>query len=244
MEDKKNKASSREGGPVRAARVASARAEMYGLLFDVFVGLTGDALLAESREGRFEELLSTEAKTYGQRVREGARLVASYRSSSKDGSPDVLVKELLVDRAWLLGSAGARVFRPPYERLYVDGPAGEGSLLQALNGFYRNAGLALGDESRESPDFLFVELDFMKQLCLREVEESLGRMPVGPTRAIERQFLGQHVGKWAEGYCIEAGMHARTALFRGFLAVLDGFIAAETAYLDERVSSSPEVSTT
>jgi TorA maturation chaperone TorD len=233
-----------ERGPTRTARMASNRATMYELLFDVFVGLTGDALLSETREGRFEELLSAEAEPYGQRVREGARLVASYRSSSKDGSPDVLADELLVDRTRLLGSAGIKGFRPPYERLYAGGPAEEGSLLQALNGFYRNAGLALDDESRESPDFLFVELDFMKQLCLREVEESLGRMPVEPTRAMERQFLRQHVGKWTEAYCIEAGMHARTALFRGFLAVLDGFIAAEIAYLGEQAPSSPEVSTT
>jgi len=76
---------------------------------------------------------------------------------------------LLVDRTRVLYATGEKGFRPPYERLYSDNPTGDGLLLQALNRFDRKAGISLEDESCESPDFLFVELDFMKQLCFREI---------------------------------------------------------------------------
>jgi len=54
-----------------------------------------------------------------------------------------------------------------------------------------------------------------------------------PTRAIEREFLRRHLGRWAGAYCAEAEKRSRTDFYRGFLAVLDGFITAEISYLDE-----------
>jgi putative dimethyl sulfoxide reductase chaperone len=212
---------------------ASWRAAMYDLLVDVFVGLPDEALLSEIKDGRFDALHSAKRDLDGQRIHDGTRLVASCRSYVATGSPDVLVKELSVDRTMLLRASGAKNLRPPYERLYVTDPAEDGSMLQELNRFYRKAGLLLEEGPREPPDFLFVELDFMKQLCLREAKESLSGRSAGTTRAIEREFLREHIGKWAGVYCVEAEKHARTDFYRGFLAVLDGFIAVEMVHLEE-----------
>jgi TorA maturation chaperone TorD len=215
------------------AENASGRAAMYDLLLDVFIGLPGDALLSDIKDGRSGALLSACKELEGQRLSEGAALVVSCRSYVAITSPDIVVNELLVDRARLLHATGAKDLRPPYERLYMTDPANDGSMQRALNRFYRKAGLSLEEEPRESPDFLFVELDFMKQLCLREIKESSSGRSVRVTRAIEREFLQEHLGRWAEAYCVEAGKHARTDFYRGFLAVLDGFIIAEEAYLEE-----------
>ncbi len=207
---------------------------MYDLLLDVFVSLPGDALLSEIKDGRLDALLPANTAPDGQRIHEGARLVTSFLLSTRHGSPGILMNELLVDKTRLLRATGQKNFRPPYERLYAAGPARDGFLLQALNRFYRRAGLLLEQESCESPDFLFIELDFMKQLCLREIEESLSRMPTEATRAMEQEFLRRHLGSWAKRYCVEAEKHAQTRFYRGFLAVLDGFVSAETSRLDER----------
>ena len=217
------------------AGVTSARVAMYDLLFDVFVGLSGDALLSEIKGGRFDGLLSTCTEAEEQKIREGARLIASFRSSAELDSVSNLEKEVVTDRNRLIRATDQEGFRPPYERLYVPNRSGDGPLLQALNRFYRKAGFSLDDASGESSDFLFVELDFMKQLCLREIEESLCGALADATRAVEREFLRQHLGKWAGAYCAEAQRHARTVFYRGFLAVLDGFIASETSYLNEQV---------
>jgi len=222
------------------AGITSTRVAMYDLLFDVFVGLPSDALLSEIKGGRFDALLSTYVEAGEQKTREGARLIASFRSSVGHRSPDILVKELLVDRTRVIRATGGEGFRPPYERLYVANPSGDGPLLQALNKFYRKAGLSLEDASGESPDFLFVELDFMKQLCHREIEESLCGALADATRTVEREFLRKHLGSWAGAYCSEAERYARSLFYRGFLAVLAGFIASEISYLNERVSSRQE----
>lgn len=208
---------------------------MYGLLLDLFIGLPGDALIPGISDGRFDALLRAHAEPEGQKVREGVRLVASFRPSIANTTPDILVKELLVDRTGLIGATGQRSFRPPYERLYAANPGRDGFLLQTLNRFYRKAGLSLDDESCESPDFLFVELDFMKQLCLREMDEWSKGMPAGATRAIEREFLREHLGRWAGDYCAEAVRHARTVFYRGWLSVLDGFIDDEKVHLEEQI---------
>ena len=219
------------------AGITSTRVAMYDLLFDVFVGLPGDALLSEIKRGRFEALLSTDTEEVDQKTREGARLIASFRSSVGHRSPDILVKELLADRTRVIRATGEKGFRPPYERLYVANPSGDGPLLQALNKFYRKAGLSLDDVSGESPDFLFVELDFMKQLCLREIEESLCGALADATRTVELEFLRKHLGSWAGAYCAEAERYAHTVFCRGFLAVLAGFIGSEISHLNGQVSS-------
>lgn len=222
------------------AGITSDRVAMYHLVFDAFVGLPGDRLLAEIKGGRFEALLSIDAEEVDEKTREGARLVASFRSSVGHRSQDILVKDLLVDRTRVIRATGEKGLRPPYERLYVANPSGDGPLLQGLTKFYRKAGLSLEDASGESPDFLFVELDFMKRLCLREIEESLCGAASDATRAVEREFLRKHLGSWAGAYCAEAARHARTVFYRGFLAVLGGFIGSETSYLNGQVSSRQE----
>lgn len=103
---------------------------MYDLLFDVFVGQSGDALLSEIKNGRFDEILLTKAESYDHRIREGARLVASCRSSILNGGEGAVVEELLVDRTRLVRATASKSFRPPYERLYAADPAGDGVLLQ------------------------------------------------------------------------------------------------------------------
>jgi len=222
------------------AEITSARVAMYDLLFHVFVGLSGEALLSEVKGGRFEAILSIDTEKVDQKTRKGARLIASFCSSAGHRSPGNFAKELLVDRTRVIRTTGEKDFRPPYERLYVANPSGDGLLLLALNKFYRKTGLSLEDAPIESPDFLFVELDFMKQLCLREIEESPCGALAHATRAVEREFLRKHLGTWAGAYCAEADRHARTVFYRGFLAVLDGFIASEISYLNKQVSSQQE----
>ncbi len=91
----------------------------------------------------------------------------------------------------------------------------------------------LEDDAGEPSDFLFVELDFIKRLCLREVEAWSSGGDGSTTQALELQFLSEHPGRWTGAYCANAEKHARTDFYRGFLAVLDTFIEAEMAYLED-----------
>ena len=81
---------------------------------------------------------------------------------------------------------------PPYESLYKKG-AGFGDSVLGLKRFYRRVGLLPDETVSDSADYLCVELDFMRQLCLRE--ESLRRRkrmrkPSHKSLHSRRSFLG------------------------------------------------------
>ena len=214
------------------AEAAAGRAKMYDLFFDVFTCLPDGELLSEIKAGRFDALLSIFGDLGGQRLHDGCALVASYQSYLLAQDPTEALNELSVDRTRLVRGIGDRGPRPPYERLYTIGSDTESGALARVKGFFRKAGLVPDEGACEPPDFLFVELDFMKQLCLAEIRQWSEAGSAEESRALQRQFLRQHVGRWAGAYLAEAEKWAHTDFYRGFLALLDGFLAAERAYLE------------
>jgi len=220
------------------AEAASGRAAMYDLLLDVFVSLPGQELVSEIRDGRFDVLGVACSELGRERLRDGAALVASYRSYLSIEGTEKVLHELSVDRTSLTGATWDRGLRPPYERLYTTGPDQGGTLLSAVQSFYRRGGLLLEGGAGEPFDFLFVELDFMKRLCLREIEAWSSGGDGSATQALELQFLNEHPGRWTGAYCADAEKYARTDFYKGFLTVLDAFIEAEMAYLGDGTLSN------
>lgn len=215
-----------------APEAASGRAAMYGLLLDVFAGLPGRALVCEIEEGRFDGLGAALGELGVRKLDAGAGLIASYRSRARSRGSERALHDLSVDRTRLLGMTGDRGLKPPYERLYASGPHQAVTVLVGIRDFYRKAGLLLGAGTREPSDFLFVELDFMRLMCLREIGAWSSGADSAAIRALEHRFLCDHPARWAGVYCVEAQRYARTDFYRGFLAVLDGFLESEEAYLE------------
>ena len=88
------------------------------------------------------------------------------------------------------------------------------------------------DESvNESPDFLCVELDFMKNLCLREQGQWSSDVDVRDTVITEETFLREHLGSWVAEFCSAAKGHALTEFYQGFLIILTEFIKMDIEYL-------------
>ena len=62
--------------------------------------------------------------------------------------------------------------------------------------FYNHFGLHLGDEPRELPDHLLVELEFLHFLAFREADTLEGGEDPGPWRRAQRDFITRHIGAW------------------------------------------------
>jgi DMSO reductase family type II enzyme chaperone len=62
--------------------------------------------------------------------------------------------------------------------------------------FYNHFGLQLGDEPRELPDHLLVELEFLHFLAFREADTLEGGEDPGPWRRAQRDFITRHTGAW------------------------------------------------
>ena len=215
------------------ADTASGRAAFYDLLIGGFEHLPSRDLLLKIKNGKFQHFLMGWRELGDGGFRSGLDLISSYQSAIRQRPDGETITELSVDRTRILRGTGHADMKPPYEGLYKKrGDFGD-SVLEA-KGFYRRAGLLPDETVLEPADYLCVELDFMKQLCLRE--ESLRRQEkdeetIAQTITLEEEFLRLHLGHWVGEFCSAVVKHASTDFYRGLALILDAYIRIETKWL-------------
>jgi DMSO reductase family type II enzyme chaperone len=123
---------------------------------------------------------------------------------------------------------------PPYEGAY--GPAqmaGKAALLADVAGFYRAFGLGPAAGQPEVEDHVCAELEFMSVLALKEAWALAGGQTEGleVTRAAQRAFLTDHLGRWSESFAGRLTAAAAPGLYPAAAALLQAWIAADCARL-------------
>ena len=213
--------------------LAARRSRVYEILLLVFVTVDEKELAQFIKRPELAALIDGFMASGDPELEAGAARVKDYLDAAKTRDPAELTNELAVDRTALLRAPGQGGFKPPYEGLYLkQKPSGEAPL--AVKTFYRQAGMLPDECVCESPDFLCLELDFMRQLCLKEraARESEDHDPAGIMR-MEYDFLDQHLGAWVGDYVALARDIARTDFFAGFLTLLSAAIARDKEFLAE-----------
>ena len=196
-------------------------------------------------KGFVERLLSGEAATVlkaliagpvaSGEMAEGARLMASYLETMHAEDPAKLSQELGVDRTHLYrGVAQGYGPPPPYEMVWSRGAPGV-ELLQALNHTYLDMGLAQSPEARERPDYIGIQLDFVRELAQREAEAWESGHTESAVHLLEAQsdFMGEHIGRWLPYFIDEALPNAATDFYRGHMLMLRSFVQSEQEDLSE-----------
>jgi putative dimethyl sulfoxide reductase chaperone len=226
--------------------VAAGRATFYYLLVAVFEQAPDRVLLAKITDGEFERLLAGYRGLGEQGIRTGLELISSYQSSIRERPEENVLTELAVDRTTILRGTGHTDMKPPYEGLYRKG-ARFGDSVSQVRQFYRKAGLVPDETVTDAADYLCVELDFMKQLCLREETLRLEEGEVGETIAkttaqtvtqtieLEEEFLRVHLGNWVGAFCSAVEKHASTDFYRGFALILDACIRVDRKWLESLI---------
>jgi putative dimethyl sulfoxide reductase chaperone len=218
----------------KLAGVASGRAALYNLLIAVFEQPPDHNLLARIRGGEFERLLAGYRELGEKGFRAGLDKISSYQRAIRERPDGEVLTELAVDRTRILRGTGHTDMKPPYEGLYKKG-AGFGESVRKVRRFYRKAGLVPDETVTEAADYLCVELDFMKQLCLREGtlrrDEGVPAQAIAQTIALQEDFLKMHLGAWVGAYCSTVNKHASTDFYRGFALIMDTYIRIDTKLL-------------
>ena len=98
--------------------------------------------------------------------------------------------------------------RPPYEYLYAPAADEMGALL-GIKLTYEAAGLTLGDEARNRPDYLGFELEFAAYLL--ETGNGAG------------DFAIKHLA-WVPQFCAEARRYAKTGFFAWYLDMVEACV--------------------
>src|SRR3990172_7014307 len=108
--------------------------------------------------------------------------------------------------------------------------------LADLMGFYQAFGLNLRDaeESRERPDHIAVELEFLHFLCWKEAAARVDgdEEHISVCLDAERKFLGDHLGRWADLFARGLEKTAPEGFYPALAALLRAVVAQEVANLD------------
>jgi putative dimethyl sulfoxide reductase chaperone len=217
-----------------SADIAVGRAALYNLLITIFERPPDHDLLARIRGGEFEQLLAGYRELGEKGFKAGLDKISSYQRAIREKPDEDVLTELAVERTRILRGTGSRDMKPPYEGLYKKG-AGFGESVREVRRFYRKAGLVPDETVTETADYLCVELDFMKQLCLRErtlrLHEGDPDEAIAQTIALQEEFLRMHLGAWIGAFCDAVAKNPSTDFYRGFVLILDAYIRMDKEWL-------------
>ena len=219
------------------AGIAAGRAAFYDLLVAVFSHLPDRELFMRIERGEFQDFFARCCELQNGRLDSGVELLDSYRAGIRGRTEGQVLTELSVDRTRILRGTGHEGLKPPYEGLYIRRKAIGDSVLEVRRS-YRKVGLLPDETVHESPDYLCVELDFMKQLCLREEEEWGRDGGVRETIRHEEEFLREHLGAWVGDFCGAVVQHGLTDFYKGFALILESFLAMDGEWLGNVLADS------
>jgi DMSO reductase family type II enzyme chaperone len=121
--------------------------------------------------------------------------------------------------------------RPPcslYGGLYL---GSRRAVMEEVTRFYNHFGLSLGGESRELPDHITTELEFMHFLTFREVSALQREQDRGPYLRAQRDFLRRHLARWVPQVRALAEKQGATPFFLGLVGLTEAFLLADLAYV-------------
>lgn len=198
--------------------MATARANVYGLLADIFREEPSDALLSKMGEPEFSNALQA--------------LSLSLDEVFESTSPAELVEVLALEFTRLFIGPGSHI--SANESMHVEARFGEpnaywGPQTVEVKKFMEAAGLQVADTFGGMPDHISAEFEFMQRLLLTEAEAWInGEHELASNiQKIEKRFYEEHLSQWVPNFCdrvVEATEH----LFYGqFAEVTKGFIEFE-----------------
>lgn len=200
------------------AELATARANVYGLLTAVFQEEPSSSFLTRLKDpeilGVFEAL--------------GLSLGDDFQ----DLPNDRLREELAIEFTRLF--LGPRGHISPHESLHTDSASnGNADLWGAdtvkVKRFMEAAGLTVDDSFTGMPDHISAEMEFMQQLATREAEAWTEADEEFATNIlkIERRFYDEHLSQWVARFCDKLIEGAEHPFYRGIAEMTKGFIEYE-----------------
>ncbi len=217
--------------PQELASMARARAAFYSFLSVHFTTLPDGTFVERIRSGdvtsMLEALVNDEAA--GADIATGASLMRDFLDKTRSDDPPQLAEKLGIDRTRLYRGVSPTYGPPPPYEMVWSKTWQDVRLLETLAGIYRETGLAPSPDSKERPDYIGVELDFMRELALREANAWESAALQTATKLLESQnvFVTEHLGQWVLDFVVKALEWAKTDFYKGHLLMLRGFIADE-----------------
>jgi TorA maturation chaperone TorD len=209
-----------------AVSIAQARGQSYQWFVGILASLPDSSYYKYIYSSECHEFLMGYRNLQDPSMARGIDDLLTYLSRSKEISPSLIIDELAVDRTALLRTPFSKAYKPPYESMYSK--SSSNAILLELKKVYSETGF-VPDGTPDAPDFLCIELDFMRVQNNQLLNEPTR---VGSLLQQQHRFLQDHLGSWLHQYCRVAGDNAETLFFKGVLQFLSGYIQLESRYLE------------
>ena len=220
------------------AVLANSRSASYSFLANIFNQRPDNSLVQGIQELNTEDWLSSFSEEgFSGVMREGVLLIQNYVISIKDISPETVLLELARDRTRLVrGIMKGYGPPPPYEFVYAGYKDAE--LLKEHTQArlsYAEAGVIVNEEVKNSPDFIGIELDFMRHLTQTEAQAWEEDRFDEACEMLRKQqaFLKDHLVTWVPRYCEEMFKEANLDFYRGIAQLTRGFVLEENEKVSE-----------
>jgi len=167
----------------------------------------------------------------GAYILEGLLLIKDYIEQSREKTLEDIKIEMGRDRTRLFrGIKSGYGPPPPYESVYVgtdENPSTQASL--DVRQAYTDADAKVPKEVKELPDYIGIELDFMRHLTQKEVYAWEEDQTEQARELLNKQhrFLRDHLARWAPLYCEKMYQKAEYDFHRGIARLTSGFVLHE-----------------
>ena len=196
--------------PEKLSELAEFRSKIYGFLSSVYIQIPSHNFVKTLLGEEVSSFLSTLPPNIGlpQGMEEGLEDIQRFIETSSGQAVEEVHQGLSVDYTRLFrGIMPGYGPPPPYESVYRDG----GRVLMGRSSVevqrkYAAAGVQTPAEYNEPPDYIGLELDFMRFLAEKEAEcwRKDERDSALAYLNMERDFLDEHIMKWIPGFCDKA----------------------------------------
>lgn len=236
---------------------AENRAEVYAII-SRFLYRPDEALVRGLSDGTLLKTLETALTNLGydlESYRQGMDAIRAYAADVKDKTPGEVLIDLDVEHTRLFVGP-SKLICPPYESVWTEPVYGEergmvmGDCTVQVKKAYQAAGLEVSDSLHDLPDFMAVELEFMRYLASveknaflvsdesenpTEFSDEMRAELVSVTREREIAFFKEHIMEWIPTKlcpCIEE--NAKKSFYVGAASIVRLFTDADYVELKNK----------
>jgi TorA maturation chaperone TorD len=206
------------------------RSKIYGFLSSVYIQSPSHNFVEKLLGEEVSSFLSTLLLGIGlpQAMEEGLEDIRRFIKISNAQAVEDVHQSLCVEHTRLFrGVMPGYGPPPPYESVYREEGVLMGKSTVEVQRKYGEACVCMPAEYNEPPDYIGLELDFMRFLTEGETESwrNGARDNALAYLNTERDFLSEHIMKWIPGFCDKVVEIAELDFYRGIARMTKGFIS-------------------
>jgi len=215
------------------SQLALTRGELYRTLSMIYIHPPNRSLVQRLLDERhlFSAAFPGRGSPLPGKLAEGLEAIRRFAEEVDTHRVERLADALLVEYTRLLrGVKHGYGPPPPYESVYRGEDVVFGETTMAVCREYQELDFKLSERySREPPDHISCELDFMRFMCNKELEawRNVNKNQAFRLLDAEKHFLEEHLMRWVTRFCENVRAHERLGFYRGWADLTEGWLSLD-----------------